>query len=84
MANKADRVPENVLGRFYHDSTCLDCDLCRSTAAANFRRNIALGRSYVFKQPETAEELARCRQAVEECPTESIGMDGEESLGGSA
>ena len=32
MADRNDRVPENVSGRFYVDSTCIDCDLCREAA----------------------------------------------------
>ena len=33
--------------------------------------------SFVFKQPENAEELAQCREAMEGCPVEAIGEDGE-------
>ena len=29
MANLALRLPENVPGDFYVDSTCIDCDACR-------------------------------------------------------
>ena len=32
MADRMDKVPENVPGRFYVDATCIDCDLCRETA----------------------------------------------------
>ena len=28
MANILDRLPQNVPGRFYVDSTCIDCGLC--------------------------------------------------------
>ena len=75
MANILDRLPQNVPGRFYVDSTCIDCGLCPSTAPAHFRRDDDIGQSYVHHQPETDEEIALCREALESCPTESIGED---------
>jgi ferredoxin len=76
MADRDDRLPDNVAGRFYVDGQCIDCDLCRQTAPLNFERNDAEGYSYVMRQPETAEELALCREALDECPVEAIGDDG--------
>ena len=35
------------------------------------------GYSYVFKQPTTPEEEDLCRQAMEGCPVEAIGNNGE-------
>ena len=75
MANILDRLPQNVPGRFYVDSTCIDCGLCPSTAPAHFRRDDDIGQSYVHHQSETEEEIALCREALENCPTESIGED---------
>jgi len=75
MANILDRLPQNVPGRFYVDSTCTDCDLCRGHASSHFRRDDETGYSFVFHQPETEEEIALCREALEGCPTESIGED---------
>lgn len=60
------------------DSSCIDCDLCRETAPASFRRNDDIGLSIVFHQPITAEEVAQAREALESCPTESIGDDGND------
>lgn len=77
MANKSQRVPENVPGRIYVDDTCIDCDLCRETAPRNFTRQDAEGHSYVFHQPEDPAEEAACLAAMEECPVEAIGNDGE-------
>jgi ferredoxin len=76
MADIANRYPDNVAGKFFVDSQCIDCDLCRETAPKNFRRNEDGGYSYVFKQPETAEEAAQCKDAMEGCPVEAIGNDG--------
>ena len=56
MADPSDRLPENVAGKYYVDNQCIDCDLCRETAPANFTRNDDGGHSYVYKQPENADE----------------------------
>ena len=55
MANKDDRYAENVPGKFYVDTQCIDCDVCRVTAPANFTRQEDKGFSYVMKQAETPE-----------------------------
>lgn len=58
---------------FNVDSTCIDCDNCRQTAPSFFRRHEDIRSSYVFRQPETQEEIDQCLDAMEGCPTESIG-----------
>jgi ferredoxin len=73
------KYPENVPGAFYVDDQCIDCDLCRETAPANFKRNEDGGYSYVFKQPALPEELTQCTEAMEGCPVEAIGTDGAAS-----
>jgi len=65
MADKLDAVPQNVPGKFYVDHSCIDCDVCRSTAPDNFGRVDEEGYSYVFKQPVNAEELALCNEALD-------------------
>ena len=77
MADKTQKVPENVPGRYYVDVTCIDCDLCRETAPANFIRQDDEGHSYVVRQPRDPAEEAACLAALEECPVEAIGNDGE-------
>ena len=77
MADIAMRYPENVPGTFYVDDQCIDCDLCRETAPANFTRSDEGGYSYVFKQPTTPQEAALCQEALAGCPVEAIGSDGE-------
>ena len=39
MAEKEEKWPENILGKFYVDEQCIDCDLCRETAPDYFTRN---------------------------------------------
>jgi ferredoxin len=77
MADRAQKVRENIPGRFYVDVTCIDCDLCRETAPRNFVRQDDRGYSYVLRQPRGAAEEAACLAALEECPVEAIGDDGE-------
>ncbi|HCQ79713.1 MAG TPA: ferredoxin [Verrucomicrobiales bacterium] len=79
MADLEDKNPESVAGKFYVDSQCIDCDLCRETAPDNYARSDEEGYSYVYKQPENEEEVALCMEALEGCPVEAIGDDGEDS-----
>ncbi len=76
MADKNSRLPQNAPGPWYVDSNCIDCDLCRETAPAVFRRDEDNGNSVVFHQPETEEEHKRAEEAKEGCPVEAIGSDG--------
>jgi ferredoxin len=79
MADVANKVLQNVPGRFYVDDQCIDCDLCRDTAPANFARDSDGGHSFVYKQPGNTEEEALCREAMEGCPVEAIGDDDNKS-----
>lgn len=76
MADPKDKLPENVSGRYYVDSQCIDCDVCRVTAPANFQRDEEKGYSYVHCQPANAAEEAQCQEAMDSCPVEAIGSDG--------
>jgi ferredoxin len=75
VADKNDRWPINAQGSWYVDRQCIDCDLCRTTAPASFKRS-AERFSYVSRQPATPDEVEACRQAAAECPVEAIGQDG--------
>ena len=76
MANRTRKTPTNVPGSFYVDETCIDCDICRETAPATFRRDDENGLSYVWQQPANDEERALAEEALQSCPTETIGNDG--------
>ena len=76
MANPKHKYPENAPGAYYVDDTCIDCDLCRSTAPDIFAREDFGAHSYVFRQPVTPEEIALAEEARIACPTETIGNDG--------
>jgi ferredoxin len=76
MPEKTERLLQNVAGAYYVDSSCIDCDMCRSTAPNVFKRDEDIGMSVAFHQPVTAEEIAIAEEARTGCPTESIGNDG--------
>ena len=76
MAHLRDKLPESVPGTFYVDRQCIDCDVCRDTAPANFTRNDEGQYSYVCRQPATPEEQAACAEALTSCPVEAIGDNG--------
>ncbi len=78
MANKAEKWKDNAGGKFYVDQQCIDCDLCRETAPAFFKRQEEGGYSFVHNQPTTEEDTQLCMEALEGCPVEAIGNDGEE------
>jgi ferredoxin len=78
MADRKDRVRESIPGKYYVDAQCIDCDVCRVTAPVNFQRSEDRGYSYVFRQPELPDEEAQCQEAMDSCPVEAIGSDGEE------
>ena len=71
MASPALRLPDNVPGDFFVDSSCIDCDACRIFAPSVFRE--AGDQSAVHHQPETDEELLSAQKALVSCPTSSIG-----------
>src|SRR5262249_57656125 len=71
MANLALRLPENVPGDFFVDSTCIDCDACRQIAPGTFVDDGDT--SVVYRQPADAEETKRALMALVACPPASIG-----------
>ena len=77
MALINERLAQNLAGLYYVDSSCVDCDLCRNTAPAFFRRDEEIGMSVVYHQPVTPEEQALAEEAKRGCPAESIGNDGK-------
>lgn len=71
--------PLTAKGKYYvNENTCFACDVCNYTAPNNFKFDDGESfSSYVFKQPETSEEEAQCREALEACPHEAIYDDGD-------
>ena len=53
------------------------CSVCSDAAPNNFRMSDAEDHDICFKQPENEEEVAQCKEAMENCPVEAIGEDGQ-------
>jgi len=71
MANLQHRLPENVPGDFFVDSSCIDCDTCSQLAPSIFHDHGE--QCSVHHQPETEEETKLAMMALVACPTGSIG-----------
>jgi glyoxylase-like metal-dependent hydrolase (beta-lactamase superfamily II)/ferredoxin len=78
MANPRKRVPENVPGDFFVDSTCIDCDACRQIAPGVFGQ--AAETSFVKAQPASGPERRQALRALLACPTGSIGCLGGDDV----
>lgn len=77
MADKTKKFEENTPGRFYVDKECIACDACILAAPDHFQMHDEDGHAFVNKQPAGEDEEALCREAMEGCPVEAIGSDGE-------
>jgi len=76
MADKSSRLPENAKGAWYIDSNCIGCGLCSANAPDIFELNDG-GQAIVKRQPASPDETELAEQALNDCPVQSIGNDGE-------
>ena len=79
MADKSNKYEDNTSGRYYVDKECIACDACILAAPDHFAMNEDDGHAYVTRQPQGEAEEDLCREAMEGCPVEAIGDDGEAS-----
>ncbi len=78
MANPDKKVKENIPGKFFVDTTCINCDACRKFAPSIFDDQGEF--SYVKLQPSTFQEELESKMALLACPVGSIGMIGDKDL----
>ena len=71
MAQLSERLPGNVAGDFFVDSSCIDCATCREVAPETFAEGA--GASVVHRQPVDDAGRRRALMALVACPTASIG-----------
>ncbi len=76
MADKSTKWDQNKPGKVYVDSACIACDACVTAAPKNFAMHDD-GHAFVSSQPTSVEEEEACREAMEGCPVEAIGNDGD-------
>ena len=77
MADKSTSWDMNAKGRYYVDDQCIACDACVHEAPNFFAMNDDDGHAYVLKQPESEEDIKNCEDALDACPVEAIGNDGD-------
>jgi len=71
MANVLRRLPQNVPGEFFVDSSCIDCDTCSQLAPEIFRDHGE--QCSVHQQPQSQAQVRLALMALVACPTGSIG-----------
>ena len=77
MASKNDKNKDNIEGVFYVDSQCIACDVCVAEAPKNFSMNDIQGHAFVKLQPKSENDLKNCSNAMDLCPVNAIGNDGD-------
>lgn len=78
MADLSTKWKQNIRGKMFVDQSCIACDACVLAAPDNFKMDEDEGHAFVSKQPEGADEVAACKEAMDGCPVEAIGDFGEE------
>ena len=77
MADPKNKAALNVPGSFYVDDQCIACDACVNEAPQFFAMNDEAGHAYVKKQPITEADIKDCENALNCCPVEAIGNNGQ-------
>lgn len=78
MADISTKWKQNVRGKMFVDQSCIACDACVLAAPDHFKMDEDDGHAFVSKQPETADEIAACKEAMDGCPVEAIGDFGDQ------
>ena len=76
MADKTHKTANNAEGKYYVDDSCSACSLCADLAPDNFKMNEEGSAAHIVKQPADGKETAAVKEAMESCPSGSIGDDG--------
>lgn len=78
MADKNNKLPENVPGPWYVDNTCTPCRTCMEVAGADSIFKYNDGETYVFVHTQPAGDAVKvAEEAASVCPQNAIGNDGE-------
>ena len=76
MSEQIKKHPSSAEGKYYVEyGYCLYHELCVEIAPNNFKL-AGYDCAYVFKQPDSPEEEAQCREALDACPVQAIRDDG--------
>lgn len=74
MAKIHDRYNDNIPGPFFVDIECIACDTCTIMAKNHFKLTTDFDHAIVYFQPQNAEEVQRCKDALDACPVDAIGV----------
>ena len=74
MADPARRHPRNAPGPWFVDTACISCDTCTDISPEIFGRDEAR-KAYVREQRPAEADLFRA--ALESCPVEAVGDEGD-------
>jgi ferredoxin len=81
MANVNMKHKLNVAGKWFttdpdddNGEGCIACNVCYTSAPDLFKEDED-GNGYVYKQPETSNEIELMQEQVDSCPVNSIGSN---------
>ena len=74
MADPARRHPRNAPGPWFVDTACISCDTCTDISPEIFGRDEAR-KAYVRELRPAEADLFRA--ALESCPVEAVGDEGD-------
>jgi ferredoxin len=79
MADKNDKIPENIPGKYYVDKTCVPCHTCMEVEGAGSLLQYNDDQTYVYfhTQPADEAQMKIAEDSLAICPTGAIGNDGE-------
>lgn len=74
MADPDKRHPRNLAGPWFVDVACISCDTCTDISPEIFGRD---GERKAFVQRVVPELTDMFRAALESCPVEAVGDEGD-------
>ena len=77
MADKDCRLPDNAPGGSTWTTSASTATRAARPRPSFFARNDDKGYSFVHKQPTDEDGQELCLEALEGCPVEAIGQDGD-------
>jgi len=70
------KISQNIAGKIYVNTHCINCSLCAEILPDVFATNHDEGVEYVKKQPENKTEHKLVAEAMQLCPANAIRNDG--------
>ena len=72
----ATKIQDNIEGRFYVDTNCINCSICSEIVPQIFEINHDEGYEYVHTQPSTQVDFALVAEVIDICPANAIQDNG--------